>query len=243
MPHEQEQTTGTPEPEITEAEQASGNQATDGRDAETIALQDELRNLREQQKLALAWKQKAERANELEQENAQLRQQGASPSPTMTAPAQSQAAMEQLAAAIQEAEYAAAQGDRTSLLLVASLKQTYQLQQQMAANQQFQQVPTADHADVQRKLASGRFADVQAAYDSVIADRYRAGASAPTPPTPEPERAATGRPMPVTTRRSGPPEYSEQEFDSEANKILATEGGAAYRNFVGLRKAGKVIVK
>lgn len=243
MPHEQEQTTGTPETEITEAEQASGNPGTDGRDAETAALQDELRNLREQQKLALAWKEKAERANQLEQEVQALRQQASNPSPTMTSPASNAQTMAELGAAIQEAEYEAAQGDRKALLLVASLKQTYQLQQQIVAQQAYQQIPAVDHADVQRKLATGRFADVQAAYDSVIADRYRSGAVTPAQPAPEPERASTGRPMPVTTRRSGPPEYTEAEFDSEANKILATEGGAAYRNFVGQRKAGKIIVK
>lgn len=245
MPHEQEQTTGTPDLEITDAAQADGgNQGADGRDAETVALQEELRNLREQQKLALAWKEKAERANQLEAEVERLRQQGASTSPTMTSPAPSQQAMNELAAAIQEAEYDAANGDRKAMLLVASLRETYRLQHQMVTNQQFQQIPPQDHADVQRKLASGRFADAQAAYDSVLADRFRAGgAPAPVTPAAEPERAATGRPIPVTARRSGPPEMSVAEFENEANRILHTEGGEAYRALIAKRRDGKILVK
>ena len=244
MPQEQEQTTGTPEPEITDA-QASGNQVEDGGDADYAALQDELRNLREQQKLALGWKDKAERVNQLEAEVQQLKTQSANTSPTMTnSVQQQQAAMNELAAAIQEAEYEASQGDRKAMLLVATLRRQAQLEQQNLVSAQLQHVPVDDRNAVQQKLATGRFADAQAAHDSVIADRYRSGAtSTPAPETPSEPKAGTGRPMPVTGKRSGPQQYTMQEYGAEYDRIMASLGPEAARNFARKEMRGDIIVK
>lgn len=205
-------------------------------------LAEELRRLKEERKLYLEeWKPKVERVNEVERELADLKARLANPSPTMPdARAVEQThAMNLLAQQIQEAEFDASRGDTRAALLVATLKQQYALQQQVAFQFQMQQIPPDHRNAVMAKLQTGRYADVMAAYESVENEILRSQAA--TIKKREEELAAliearnrgvvgSGPSIPVTKREESG-DMTMAEYAAKHDQIFSEKGPEAARAY------------
>lgn len=237
-----EQTTVTPEQDGSGAPPAGTPDGSD-RDAVVADLTEQVRLLKEERRLALEqWKPKAERVNELEAEVNDLRTRVAYQSPTQPDPrtVQSQTALDNIMRQLQEAEYDAANGDRNAALLVASLQQQYQMQQQVTLQFQMLAVPENDRGLVLKKLQSGRYGDVQAAYESVQFDRSRADSAKLAEKEAELTRmledrkrgvVGSGPTIPVSDRKLNSGEMTEREYAEKYDTILANEGPSAARAF------------
>lgn len=218
---------------------------TDGtdRDAVMADLTEQVRLLKEERRLALeTWKPKAERANELESEVQDLRMRVANQSPTQPDPrmASQQQALESISRQIQEAEYDAANGDRNASLLLASLHQQYQMQQQVTLQFQMLTIPENDRGAVLKKLQSGRYGDPAAAYESVQFERSKADHSRLSEKEAELTRllderkrgvVGSGPTIPVSDRKLSTGEMTESDFARKHDAIMASDGPAAAREF------------
>lgn len=261
--------TGTPEETVTDDAANAALSAPDSEDGRSAEVAPEVEVEEGQQSertdwkaLALTYKGKVEALNELRKENESLRQQAsaAHPPTNYQQQAQQQNHLNLLAQSIQEAQYeAAVNGDspegRRAALLVATLQQTYQTQAMLYQQQQLQDIPQDDRSATMAKFQTGRYGDMNAAYDAVIADRYRASTQELAKKQAELQQAqarqnravvGNGRPIPVTAREMG---NANQSFDSpsayqaEHARIFNELGPDAARAFAQRQMRGEVKVK
>lgn len=246
------QTTGTTAQDGTDtARAASGTPDVAGRDAEQESPEAEIARLREERQLWLANKDKVEKANALEREVESLKRERdelvARPQPTYVAPdpriAQQQQAMLDLQTEIQQAQWEAANGDKRSALLVSILNQQYQQSQYVMTQLQLQAVPLEDRPAVERKMASGKFQDVEAAHLATLGEKYKSESESLKKREREVEAQITakkngvvgmGAPIPVTAKQVAAAEnnvLTPAAFAQEHDRIMSTQGPEAARAY------------
>ena len=213
-------------------------------------------------RMALEYKGKVEAYNELRREMEAARQREVAQPPTnYQAAAQEQQSLALLAQSIQEAQYEAQvnagtpEGRRAALSL-ATLQQTYAIQQQLAVQRQLLEIPQEHHRAVLQKLQTGRYADAAAAFDAVEVEMLRKQRDELTRREKDLTQAQTrqsrgvvgsGRPVPVSAREldngSRDSFNSPTEYQAEHARIFNEHGPAAARAFAQRQMRGEVKVK
>jgi hypothetical protein len=201
--------------------------------------------------LYLQSKSKVEQANALERENEALKRERdelvARPQPTYVAPdpriAQQQQAMLDLQTEIQQAQWEASNGDKRSALLVSILNQQYQQSQYVMTQLQLQAIPTEDRQAVEKKLATGKFMDVESAHEAVLGARYKAESESLKKREREVETQITakkngvvgmGAPIPVSAKevaKANKDVMTPAEAVKEHARIMNEDGPEAARAF------------
>ncbi|HJW74951.1 MAG TPA: hypothetical protein VJ787_04685 [Thermoleophilia bacterium] len=182
MPDPKEQKAGTPgqaeddgDAAATQTAGTPGAAADDG-DAAGETPEQELQRLRNERRLSLDWKAKAERVNELEEEVTRLR--SAAPSPATQANGQTNdsysAADTALANHVIRLRLEAAAGDERALAELALLQRNEQQAQFMREQFMLAQVPEAKREAVRAgyERNRGRFADPLAYFKAMLGDEY-----------------------------------------------------------------------
>ena len=246
------QTTGTtPEDGTDTAKAASGTPAGADRDAEAESPEAELVRLRAEHQLHLQSKARLEQANALEREVESLKRERdelvARPQPTYVAPdpriAQQQQAMLDLQTEIQQAQWEASNGDKRSALLVSILNQQYQQSQYVMTQLQLQAIPIDERPAVEKKLATGKFMDVESAHEAVLGARYKSESESLKKREKEVEAQITakrngvvgmGAPIPVSAKevaKASNGVVTPAEFAQEHDRIMQTMGPEAARAY------------
>ena len=246
------QTAGTTSQDGTDAANAvSGTPDEAGRDAETASPEAELAALRAERQLWLQNKSKVEQANALEREVESLKRERdelvARPQPTYVAPdpriAQQQQAMLDLQTEIQQAQWEASNGDKRSALLVSILNQQYQQSQYVMTQLQLQAIPIEDRPAVEKKLATGKFMDVDSAHEAMLGARYKSESESLKKRERDVEAQITakkngvvgmGAPIPVTAKQVAAAEnkvMTPAEAVKEHARIMNEDGPEAARAF------------
>lgn len=261
---EREQTAGTTAQDDRDQSlsgDSTGTPDAADRNAGNLTAEAELAKLREEKNVWLQSKDKVEAANRLEREVEDLRAQveAARNRPTYGAVdpriAQEQQRMEMLQQAIATEQYKAQNGDTQAALVLAALQSQQQMQTQFMAQLQYQQIPTEDHADVQRKMQTNKYGDPAAAYEAVLGERYkRERDSLKKRETDLQESVSkrnqgvvgTGRAIPITANdvaATNGKEWTYAEIEQEKGRLYETEGPEAMRAFASKVYKGLIKMK
>lgn len=242
MMADEERTAGTPDPnggDAAESTQTTGTQGTDDRNAEATSgiNRDE----------ALAWKAKAERCNQLEAENAELKRLQQSPAAT------GNDRRDPIGDALQQTREFAEKGDPVAIMNLALLEAL----KQQDTNRRLDAVPEAKRKAVEEHFNKNRhrFADIDGARAEVERNELatenenlrkelaRSVGSKPDPDvvrTSEREVPASERKTEVMTRARWDREQAEFERRANAGDIAASKERMRQQM---ARRNGKIQVK